>query len=491
MSQAIVCEIRCPIHKFIGLTDWEKKIVDTPEFQRLRRIRQLALTDLVYPGAMHTRFEHSLGVMHVATLLFDSIVRNSRDVLYSAYCYDDHGLAKERVKIRLAALLHDVGHSPFSHASEDLYPTELIKREGKDDELKQFKHEDYSYALIENNLREAIENHPDNKNYEITAKDVTNLLANRAEAKHSLFWKDLLAHQLDADRMDYLLRDSHHLGVSYGSYDLPRLVSSVCAFENQGRDGINIGVLSGGFHAAESLIIARYSMFKQVYLHKSRMAFDIHLHHAFGEVLKGTFPLPTKEGLAEYLKWDDWRLLAALQNGEGGEHGARILNRNQYRQVYRSRDRVQDMEGHLGGERRQAEARKAALEKEGILVELKSSTNNWYKLKKGTDISVVTEGNRQIVKPLSEYSAIASLNTDDQYFLYVDKADVDRSKEIIGDLAAENVQMPIAFEEKKKSPLGMVDSKQVRDGADLKKQPAGAATPELSSQMTMLKTNIT
>jgi HD superfamily phosphohydrolase len=121
VSNEIVCEIRCPIHGFIGLNAWERALVDTPVFQRLRRIRQLAWTDYVYPGAMHTRFEHSLGVMHVATLLFDSIVRNSRQILTAAYDYDEHGLAKARQKIRLAALLHDVGHPPFSHASEDVF----------------------------------------------------------------------------------------------------------------------------------------------------------------------------------------------------------------------------------------------------------------------------------------------------------------------------------------------------------------------------------
>jgi HD superfamily phosphohydrolase len=122
VSNEIVCDIRCPIHGFIRLNAWEKALVETRVFQRLRRIRQLAWTDYVYPGAMHTRFEHSLGVMHVATLLFDSIVKNSKSVLIDGYGYDEHGLAAARQKIRIAALLHDVGHAPFSHASEDAFP---------------------------------------------------------------------------------------------------------------------------------------------------------------------------------------------------------------------------------------------------------------------------------------------------------------------------------------------------------------------------------
>src|ERR1700674_706334 len=110
-------EVRCPIHGFVSLNDWEWTVISQPAFQRLRRIHQLAWTDYVYPGAMHSRFEHSLGVMHTAALLYDSIVSNSREVLRAELGYDDTGFRRNRQLVRLAALLHDVGHSPFSHAS--------------------------------------------------------------------------------------------------------------------------------------------------------------------------------------------------------------------------------------------------------------------------------------------------------------------------------------------------------------------------------------
>jgi HD superfamily phosphohydrolase len=106
----------------IKLTDWEWRIIARPAFQRLRRIRQLAWTDYVFPGAMHTRFEHSLGVMHMASMLYDGIVERSREILKSDLGYDDVGLKRHRTLVRLAALLHDVGHSPFSHAGEELFP---------------------------------------------------------------------------------------------------------------------------------------------------------------------------------------------------------------------------------------------------------------------------------------------------------------------------------------------------------------------------------
>ena len=109
-------DIRCPIHGFVKLSAWEREIINQPAYQRLRRIRQLAWTDYVYPGAMHTRFEHSLGVMHVATLLYDAIGRNSKEVLEQEYSFKQDDFRRNEQLVRLAALLHDLGHSPFSHA---------------------------------------------------------------------------------------------------------------------------------------------------------------------------------------------------------------------------------------------------------------------------------------------------------------------------------------------------------------------------------------
>ena len=172
MSSDTIFEIRCPIHGFIRLKrSGNKALVDTEVFQRLRRIRQSAWTDYVYPGAMHTRFEHSLGVMHIATLLFDSIVANSRELLTDAYGYDEHGLAKARQKIRLAQLLHHVGHPPllarqrmsFHSGGADAGSRELPF---KSLDAARYQHEDYTYALIEGPLRETVERHTANKNYD-------------------------------------------------------------------------------------------------------------------------------------------------------------------------------------------------------------------------------------------------------------------------------------------------------------------------------------
>ena len=117
-----IYEIRCPVYGFITISDWEREIISQLAFQRLRRIRQLAWSDYVYPGAMHTRFEHSLGVMHMATQLYRAIEERSGDILRSELGYNDAGLRRHEVLIRLAALFHDIGHSPFSHGAEELFP---------------------------------------------------------------------------------------------------------------------------------------------------------------------------------------------------------------------------------------------------------------------------------------------------------------------------------------------------------------------------------
>jgi uncharacterized protein len=223
-------ELRCPVHGFIPINDWEREIINQPAFQRLRRIRQLAWTDYVYPGAMHTRFEHSLGVMHIVSQLFDAVVRRSSDILKTELEYTQDELERDRQIVRLTALLHDTGHCPFSHAGEDIFPTDTKSK-------KHYKHEAYSAAIILNVLKEAIEGHKFNEKYAIKADEITDLLEGTSLAVGKrAFWRELIDGQMDGDRMDYLLRDSLHTGVDYGKYDWRRLVNTIQLIEMPPRD---------------------------------------------------------------------------------------------------------------------------------------------------------------------------------------------------------------------------------------------------------------
>ena len=169
-------EIRDPVHGFIHLNQLEWDVINQPVFQRLRRIRQLGWTDMVYPGATHTRFEHSLGVMHVASRMFDALLRRSRDVLCSNdYGFDDASLGRQRRIIRLAALLHDLGHGPFSHAAEELLPF-------KSERAGQYEHEDYSAAALEHCLDDLIENHSESRVNGIHVKDILEIFGTPARS---------------------------------------------------------------------------------------------------------------------------------------------------------------------------------------------------------------------------------------------------------------------------------------------------------------------
>jgi len=323
-------EIRDPVYGFISFNDLEKAIISHPAFQRLRRIRQLALTEMVYPGATHTRFEHSLGVMYMATLMYDTIINNdeNKTILKERSGYhNDVDFEKDRQLIRLAALLHDVGHAPFSHPSEEMMP----KNSQTD---KSYKHEDYTVAIIKECLRETIENHPVNKTNGILAEDVAALIEGNAKilGKRSL-WRVLISSQLDADRGDYLLRDSYHIGVKYGVYDHARLINTLALGIDPESDEVILGVDEGGWHTAESLVIARYQMFAQVYFHKTRRAFDYHLKEAMKDVLP-TGKLPSPKEIEKFLDFDDFSLWALFKNNKEKFSCRSILYRDPIRQAY-------------------------------------------------------------------------------------------------------------------------------------------------------------
>jgi HD superfamily phosphohydrolase len=411
------------VHGFIELNDWEREIIAQPAFQRLRRIRQLAWTDQVYPGAMHTRFEHSLGVMHTATLLYDSVARRSRPTLESELAYNEDGLKRHRALVRLAALLHDVGHGPFSHAAEDLLPA---RGEGGE----AYKHEDYSAAIVRRHFRDVIENHRLNRNYDLRAEDVAALIEGSAGAGRAAFWRELISGQMDADRMDYLLRDSLHAGVQYGRFDLGRLVRTVQVAPGVEGEGPQLGISEGGWHAAEGLILARYFMFTQVYFHKTRIAFDHHLHEALKELLpQGCFPPPEGDALDSYLQWDDWRVLGMLANGQGGEHGRRLATRDHYREVFHTGEvpttadleRLDQVRTALGP----------------LLAAEQPAEKSWYATGSG-DIPVVGDPEEGTPQPLSKYSSVvANLRRNQQTRLYVRPEQREAARQKIQAIAGE------------------------------------------------------
>jgi len=331
-------KVRDPIYGFVKLDAQEMDIVNSLYFQRLRRIKQLSLTDMVYPGASHTRFEHSLGVMQMASDMFDNIVRDKYN-LERLFLQSD-GLSRTRKIVRLAALLHDIGHAPFSHSGEESMPFIASEHPGyKFNKGKRYEHEDYSIAIVKLLFQDLIEQHPLSDSLGIKVAEITSLLGDQSvpPTRTSIIWKELISSQLDADRADYLLRDSLHIGVNYGVFDRNRLVNCLTIGESD-EETCFLAVEEGGWHVAESLVIARYQMFSQVYFHPVRRSFDYHIGEAIKKVLQhtgckeGLFPKPTPvNNLKKYLDYDDWKIYGALKNNKGGDHGDIILRREPFK----------------------------------------------------------------------------------------------------------------------------------------------------------------
>ncbi len=359
-------------------------IVNSEFYQRLRRIKQLSLTDMIYPSANHTRFEHSLGVVQMASDIFDNIVNREENQKRLGLTSDV--LKRTRKIIRLAALLHDIGHTPFSHAGEGSMPllpvTDIRYEKGK---KKRYTHEDYSIAAIKYIFKDYIEQHLLGEALGIKVEDVTGLLGDKTAppTRNSLIWGELISGQLDADRADYLLRDSYHLGVNYGNFDRNRLIHCITLGQSDEIGDCFLAIEKGGWHVAESLVIARYQMFSQVYFHPVRRAFDYHVENAIQEVLQnldyqnGVFPTPTsKENLEKYLLFDDWTMYGALKANQGGEHGRIILTRMPYKCKKEWDDSISD------SDRRKVSRVLKTIK--GFLDE--GATTKWYKLDKDIPI---------------------------------------------------------------------------------------------------------
>lgn len=312
---------RDPIHGFIQVSELENAIINTKAFQRLRNIKQLAMTYYVYHGAEHTRFGHSLGVMHLVSKAFDAAIADDDE---RKFCEAKREQYKQI--LRLIALTHDIGHAPFSHASESVFPDGV-------------EHEDFTVKIVtETDISSIINKIGEEfakkygKDYNITPQLICDIYMGKDTGPNSeyTFLKSFMDSELDCDKMDYLLRDSYYCGVKYGMYDVERLISSftIC-FTN---DVPRLAIKSGGVQAFEEFVLARYFMFIQVYFHRTRRYFDIMLNLSLKSVLpKGQYPVDVNE----YLEWDDCRVIQLLKSNERtNEYCHNIVCRIVYPQVF-------------------------------------------------------------------------------------------------------------------------------------------------------------
>ncbi len=252
-SQEKLKRVYDEVHGYIELDSLAQKIVSLPIFQRLRRIKQLGVAEYVYPGATHNRFSHSLGVYHLM-----------KNIIYRLRDYID----PDKVNILLAAaLLHDVGHLPYSHALETYYMNILGP-------VTKIDHEYLSSIVIREDpdLKDLL------KSEGIEPSEISDIINSRHKDP---LYNSLLSSDLDVDRMDYLIRDSLHTGVIYGSIDLRRILSTL---EIDGRR--RIGVNEKGLIAVENFYLARLHMYRAVYYHKTVHGYELMLVRLWERMLR-------------------------------------------------------------------------------------------------------------------------------------------------------------------------------------------------------------
>ncbi|MCK6549203.1 HD domain-containing protein [Myxococcota bacterium] len=334
MKPAFTIRIRDPIHGTLLLSRDEVALVDHPAYQRLRTIKQLGLADLAFPGATHTRYSHGLGTMHIASRMFTSLA--------NAVGLAD-GPERRRLlqTVRLATLFHDVGHAPLSHSTEVFMPSAGALALGpwlEGSPERQASHEDYTLKIITGSDLTALiaERFA---SVGVTPDDIATLIAGRAKdasdaqrfVVEGADWMPLLrqcvSSELDADRMDYLLRDSYFAGVPYGRYDLEWLIENLRAVEVHG--AMYLGLDARASFAFEDYLLSRYHMFMSVYFHHIPIGYEVMLKR-FHEEANGELTVPAD--VPGYLDFDDVTLIGMLRKAKS--HWARrIVERRAYRML--------------------------------------------------------------------------------------------------------------------------------------------------------------
>ncbi len=305
-------EIRDPVHGSIPINDSEIQIIEHPFFQRLRNIKQLGFSEYVFPGATHTRYLHSIGVMNVATLVFNSLFKdqNSKEI--------------QRLKesLRLGCLLHDIGHAPLSHSTESVMPmvsslklpNQFVDRE------RQATHEDYTIkSITDSSFTQSFKGVT--SEFGIDPKAVAELVIGSTSDEgyftvnginYFPLLHQLVSSEMDCDRMDYLLRDSYFCGVSYGKFDLDWIIDNlkICTEKDQAYLGISERAIS----TFDDFLLSRFHMFMMVYFHYRAVCLEQMLQRYF-DSCKDEYSIPSE--IEAYLEHDDaylYRVLKKSQN---------------------------------------------------------------------------------------------------------------------------------------------------------------------------------
>jgi len=377
-------EIKDAVHGYVYITEEEKEIIDSFPVQRLRRLRQLAGAEYVYPGANHTRFEHSVGVMYLAGRVTENPNISER-------------LSQEEAQmVKIAALLHDVGHGPFSHVFEHLLIKELDKT-----------HEDItSWIIQKSELKDTL----GKAGYK--PEDVGRLAVGTLHKPKKTFLDQIISSAVDVDKLDFIVRDTYHTGAEYGYIDVFRLIHALDILNG------NLAVDLGALSALESLIIARIESFKSIYFHRVGRAAQIMLAIAMEKANEelGLTQFKTPE---EYLAMDDYTVWTMLKNCKKSSEIIRDLERRRllkcaYERTFYEKDTMVSNIFSRETYRNQLQtdmAKEAHVESEAVIIDVPTVPSVPYHhsvLMESMEIPVFfkTQNDTKIPQRLSEISKI-------------------------------------------------------------------------------------
>ncbi|WP_432693991.1 HD domain-containing protein [Priestia aryabhattai] len=390
-----------PIHGLIRMTEEEMKIISHSLFNRLRKIKQNTFLYYVFPSANHTRFEHSIGVMHLASEMFLNAFHNANTLKSKRNRYGLEGnrniLDIEKIKdfeslfydLRIAALLHDIGHGPMSHLFDEFAPSnkeflEMLKNEKtliiSEEDMGEILVQSFEKVFDEQKLEEHVEHEFVSYYFALIVLKEVGISAERIKRILSIMNSELalstikltlserefdilplLNHivagaPLDCDRMDYLLRDSYFSGVKYGTYDLNRLLKSLLPYIDDKKGIIRLGIKKSGLPAIENFLQARYELYIQVYFHKTNQACNAMLTHATRQLKNQNFKFikcnSAKEFRDGYLELSDEQFLKLIRNevtGDDRETINDLLDRKLWKRIIEihpepKRERKEDIE---------------------------------------------------------------------------------------------------------------------------------------------------
>ncbi len=381
--------IRDPLHGYIELDELARAIIDTVEMQRLRRIRQLGFSYLVYPGANHTRFEHSLGTYHLMNVLLDQL-----DVA-----------KEEEEELLVASLIHDVGHGPYSHVTEPL----IQKFTGR-------SHEDLEYVLFTDEDESAKKKDAESsastiaevvEEYRLDKRKILRYIkGEQAENRTVRDFSKILNGEIDVDKMDYLVRDSYYTGVAYGVVDNIRLIQGLDFFKEE------LVITEKGVLPAEYLLFSRFLMHPTVYNHHTGRIAQLMLLNALEAFIETKSETDAKDYASTLRKTDDSEINIALRNAKGypKEMVTRINERRLFkRAVYTNINELPEgIAEELSEEQRLREveeeiSKRAGVDKQYVLLD--------YQKQKGEELeesaAKVVIGNE--FKSLQEVSSLVSM----------------------------------------------------------------------------------